>query len=178
MRVGENTGENTTMTIVDVSSFYIDLSVDELDIAQVKDGQVTQITLDALPDETISGRVTNVSPVATTSQQGTTSYKITVTLDPSDAPIRSGMSAAVQIVTSQKDDIILVPRRAVQAEGGTSYVLIPTQDEPTTPDQPASERRTVTIGLRNNESVEIVTGLKRGDKVLVQDVVSTLNPTS
>jgi HlyD family secretion protein len=177
MRVGESAGSNAIIVLTDLSSLHVDVPVDELDVALIDPGQPVRITLDALPDAEISGTVTNVAPIATRSDQGTTSYEVTIELDADTAGVLPGMTAVAQIITQQKSDALLVPRRAVQSEGGTSYVLIPT-DEPADPrtGEPASERREVTVGLSNNEFIEITSGLEPGEQVLVQDVVSTFNP--
>ncbi len=178
MQVGEAAGQTTTITLVDLSRFHIDVPIDELDVAQIESGQRANISLDALPAAEITGTVANIAPLAQRSDQGTTSYEATVDIDASSAAaVRPGMTAVVQIVTQQKDNALLVPRRAVQSENGKSYVLIP-QDGPADPrsNQPPSERREVTLGLSNSESVEITSGLQPGERVLVQDVVSTLGP--
>ncbi|MBX0326708.1 efflux RND transporter periplasmic adaptor subunit [Oscillochloris sp. ZM17-4] len=180
MNIGEPADGTAIIAIVDLSSFHIDVPIDELDIAQVQPGQRVQISLDALPGAEIGGAVDAIAPQATRSDQGTTTYAVTVKLDEGSAGVRPGMTAVVAIVTSQKDDTLLVPRRAVRAEGGKSYVLI--FDPAGKPEvsagsvQPASTRQEVTIGLSNSESVEILSGLQAGDEVLVQDVVSTFNP--
>jgi HlyD family secretion protein len=180
MRIGEPAEAGAIIALVDLSSFHVDVPVDELDIATVEPGQAVRVTLDALPNAEIGGTVTQIAPLATRSDQGTTTYAVTVMLDADSAGVRPGMTAVVQIVTSQKDDAVLVPRRAVRSEGGESFVLVPTGGAPeaTGPGQfaPASERRVVTIGLSNNEFVEILSGLEAGDEVLLQDVVSTFLP--
>jgi HlyD family secretion protein len=91
--------------------------------------------------------------------------------------VRPGMTAAAQIVTQHKDGIVLAPRRAVQSENGQSFVLIPKEGPvDRTTQTPANDRRPVTIGLSNSESVEITSGLKPGEKILLKDVVSTIVP--
>jgi len=184
MNIGEPADGTAMIAVVDLSSFHIDVPIDELDIAQVQPGQRVQISLDALAGAEIGGTVDSIAPQATRSEQGTTTYSVTVNLDKDSAGVRPGMTAVVAIVTSQKDGALLVPRRAVRTEGGKSYVLVfnPTGSPQmvmsggTATLQPASTRQEVDIGLSNSESVEILSGLKVGDKVLVQDVVSTFNP--
>lgn len=175
-----DSGVNSTnpgIVIADLSSFHVDVPVDELDVTQIKDGQTVRIALDALADKELTGKVTNVEPLAVQNERGTNTYKVTVAIDPSDATLRSGMTATVQIVTQSKPNAVLVPRRAVQTENGESYVLIP-KEGPADPQtqRPASERRLVTLGLSNAESIEVLSGLQAGEKVLVQDVVQTFNP--
>ncbi len=183
MRVGEPAGANAFITLVDVSSYHVDVPVDELDIAQVEIGQRAEISLDALPGQTIGGRVTTIAPQATRSETGTTSYTVTVTLDGGNPDVRPGMTAVVEIITAEKDNALLAPRRALRVEGGRSYVYVPDptlRSQPALPGQPAPPpgiRREVEVGLSNSEFIEILSGLNAGDEVLVQDVVSTFVPT-
>ncbi len=177
LKVGERAAENGVVTVVDQSNFHVDVPVDELDVALVQQGQSVRVSLDALPDKELNGTVTNIVPLATKSDQGTTTYEVTVSIDISDKTMRPGMTAAVQIVTLSKNDALLVPRRAVRLDNGKSYVLLPKPGglDPRT-GEPASERREVTLGLSNSEMIEITGGLKPGEQMLVQDVVSTFNP--
>jgi len=177
LRVGELAGENGVIAIADLSSFHIEVPVDELDIAQVHSGQPVKIALDALTGKELDGVVANVDPLATKSDKGTNTYQVTVEIKSADPAVRHGMTAVAQIVTQSKDAVVLVPRRAVQSENGQSYVLVPTSGQPDPQTQtPASERRSVKVGLSNSEFVEITDGLKAGEQVLVKDVVSTFNP--
>lgn len=180
MQVGEQADATAIIAIVDLSSFHVEVPVDELDIAQVEPGQRVEISLDALPEAEIGGTVTMIAPEATRSEQGTTSYAVTVTLDQGSAGVRPGMTAVVEIITAEKTDALLVPRRAVRNEGGKSYVLVPTGGPPTFTNtgqmEPASERREISLGLSNSEFVEVLSGLSAGEEILVQDVVSTFLP--
>lgn len=176
LRVGERAGQNGVIAIADLSSFHIDVPVDELDVAQVAAGQPVKIALDALPGKDLSGTVSAVDPLATRSDKGTNTYKVTVTIASADAGIKPGMTAVAQIVTQSKPNAVLVPRRAVQSENGQSFVLVPKAGQPDSSGTPASERRPVTLGLSNSELVEVTGGLRAGEQVLVKDVVSTVNP--
>jgi len=177
LHVGEHAGQDGVIAIADLTSFHITVPVDELDVAQIAQGQKVKIALDALPGKELDGVVSNVDPLATKSDKGTNTYKVTVAIKSADPAVRPGMTAAAQIVTQSKDGVVLVPRRAVQSENGQSYVLIPKAGQPDPATQtPASDRRPVQVGLSNSESVEITGGLKPGEQVLVKDVVSTFNP--
>jgi HlyD family secretion protein len=187
LRVGESASGSSTgagtndgvVVLADLSSFHIDVPVDELDVAQIAAGQSVRIALDALLDTELTGKVTNVEPLATRTDRGTNTYKVTVEIDSTATTLRSGMTATAQIVTQRKPAVVLVPRRAVQSDGGESYVLIPKDGPPDLQNRrPASERRNITIGLSNGEFVEITSGLQAGEQVLVQDVVQTFNPVN
>jgi HlyD family secretion protein len=177
LRVGERSGQEDAIAIADLSSFHIDIPVDELDVAQIKPGQSVKIALDALPGQDLTGTVTTIDPLATQTDKGTNTYTVAVTITGADPAVRPGMTAAAQIVTQHKEGIVLVPRRAVQSENGQSFVLIPKEGPIDRATQtPANDKRPVTIGLSNSESVEITSGLQPGEKVLVKDVVSTIMP--
>ncbi len=181
LRVGERSdtpsgSSNPAITIADVRQLQVKVPIDELDIAQVDIEQQVRVILDALPESNVTGTVTDIAPTADKSDQGTTTYAVTVALDAGDAPVRAGMTAVVEIVTLRKEDVVIVPRRAVQSEAGQSFVLLPSDGPPSQPGLPASERRAVQLGLSDREFVEIVSGLEPGDEVLVQDVVTTFNP--
>jgi RND family efflux transporter MFP subunit len=182
MQVGEPADATSIVAVVDLSSFHVDVPVDELDIASVEAGQRVQISLDALPGAEIGGTVTNIAPQATRSEQGTTTYEVTVTLNQNSEGVRPGMTAVVEIVTQEKPDAVLVPRRAVRSEGGRSYVYVPNPNAAPQPAAPGAEstppgdRREVQLGLSNAEFVEVLSGLSAGEAVFVPDVVSTFNP--
>lgn len=164
------------IAIADLRSLHVDVPVDELDVAQLRVGQQVQIALDALTGEDIAGTVTNIEPLATKNDKGTTTYKATVAISAANPAIKPGMTATVQIVTLKKDNVVLVPRRAVQADNQKSYVFIPRDGAPDpTTHVPAHERREVTLGLSNNDSIEITSGLAAGERVLTPDVVNTVN---
>lgn len=176
MQVGEPADGTASIAIVDLASYHVDLPIDELDIAQVQLGQRATIDVDALPGVSLGGTVSAIAPQATRSDSGTTTYEVTVTLDEDSLGVRSGMTAVVSIITEEKQDVVLAPRRAVRAEGGQSFVLVP-NDAPVAAGATPGERRPVELGLSNAEFVEIISGLEAGEQVLVQDVVSTFNPT-
>lgn len=177
LRVGESSTQRGVIAIADLSSFHVDVPVDELDVPQIAIGQQVRVGLDALPGQELSGTVTSIDPLATRSDRGTNTYKVKITIDPGGAPVRSGMTATVRVITQHKEGVVLVARRAVRSENGKNYVMIPADGPADLQKQlPAHRRQEVTLGLSNSEFVEIVSGLQEGDKVLVQDVVNTFNP--
>lgn len=177
MRLGERAGATAAIVVVDMRSFHIDVPVDELDIAQIRTGQTVIVQLDALLGREFNGAVATISPLATSTDRGTNTYEVTVALNEADPAIKPGMTASLQVVTERKENVVLAPRRAIQFDGGASYVLVPSADPAAAfnPAQPG-ERRTVTLGLSNNQSVEITSGLATGEQVLVPDIVQTFNP--
>ncbi|HMP41006.1 MAG TPA: HlyD family efflux transporter periplasmic adaptor subunit [Roseiflexaceae bacterium] len=183
LRVGERAGTTGRIVIVDMGGFYVDVPVDELDIAQIRIGQPATIALDALLDSNLNGTVTTIAPLADRSERGTNTYAVTVVIEAASAEVRPGMTATVQIVTQRKESVVLAPRRAIRTENGQTYVLIPAASGGAAPALGAmpgtepGERRPVVTGLSNSRQVEIISGLAAGDQVYVPDIVQTFNPT-
>jgi HlyD family secretion protein len=110
-------------TLVDISQLHIDVLVDELDIANIEVGQTAEITLDALEGTVLTGTVTSVSPQGIL-LQGIVTYDVEVGLDETDALIRLGMSADVEIQVAVLDSVLTVPRRAIHRNDELGEYLI------------------------------------------------------
>jgi HlyD family secretion protein len=91
------TGTQAAISVVDVSSLHVDARISDVDIGKVQIGQAAEIQADALPDQTFKGKVTYVSPTATTTGTIRT-YLVRVSIDNQEG-LRSGMSARVDLAT-------------------------------------------------------------------------------
>lgn len=127
-----NNGDNvqsgkSILSIVDVSSFKINVQVDELDIAKVKQGQKAEIKIDAIKDKTFEGTVEEISPVGTTTNNITT-YNVSIGIkEPSGVKI--GMSANVNILVESKKGVLTIPVEALMDRDGKKYVMVPLEDK-------------------------------------------------
>jgi len=105
------------MTVSDMSEIETEVEVDETDIAQVKLGQEAEISVDAYPDTTFKGKVTEIGHTARVSGLGTqdqvTNFMVKVMLLDEVPSIRPGMSASVDITTDSRIDVLNVPIQAV-----------------------------------------------------------------
>ncbi|MBX0328011.1 HlyD family efflux transporter periplasmic adaptor subunit [Oscillochloris sp. ZM17-4] len=179
--VGISTGDSATagtIDMIDASKMYIDISLGESDVSQVKPGMDVALTFDAVPDVAINGVIDTVAPVATVTQNVVT-YPVRVSFDPGSAPIRVGMTASGTIVTKQISDAILVPSRAIQTRGSTSLVQV--QQAPGQPSVPVR----VETGLSANGQTEILscvdTGsqcLRAGDTLVISAATTTTGGTT
>ena len=149
------------VVVTDLSRFHLDILVDEIDIGKLSEGQPVNVTLDALPDEVISGHIDRISPTPVSSG-GITSYKVTVVVDETTAPLRSGLSATASITTDELRDVVLVPNRAIQIDrtSGRAFVEkivngIPTNTE-------------VQLGARNEQYSQILSGVEAGDELAIR----------
>ncbi|MBN1920652.1 MAG: efflux RND transporter periplasmic adaptor subunit [Anaerolineae bacterium] len=121
IEVGGN-ASGTAIVLGDLDVLEVEITLDENDVVQVSAGQVATITLDAFDDLTLYGVVATVAPVATV-QSGVALYPVRVVLDPTDAAVRIGMTADVEIVTVNIEEALLIPLNAVQNFSGRVVVL-------------------------------------------------------
>ncbi|MCS6773759.1 MAG: efflux RND transporter periplasmic adaptor subunit [Thermoflexales bacterium] len=165
VKVGETVGTQPIVTVVDTSLFHIDITVDEIDIAKVSEGQEVNITLDSLPGVTVKGKVKRISPVSRV-VNGVVSYDVRVDIGETEAPLRSGMTANASIILERREDVLLVPNWAIRRdrESGKTFVTRRVGDQ-------VSEVE-VKLGLRNESFTEVVSGLNPGDVILAPRVGS------
>ncbi len=142
----------------------------EIDIVNVKVGQPATITLNALPNMTLTGKVSQVDSLGTVSQ-GVVSYNVQVALDAPNSTVKPGMSDSIAVVTTVKQDVLLVPSSAVTTRQGTSSVKVMGANGVPTTTQ-------VTIGLSNSTMTEIVSGLNEGDNVVTQTIAKPTTTTT
>ena len=156
---GSTASGTAVVTLEDPKSVRIDATVDETDVTKMAVGQQATVTFDALPDQQLQGKVISVAPSGTTSQ-GVVSYLISVGINALDKPLPAGMSATLSIVTDRKDNVLLVPNRAIRTQGGNKVVDVMTPDKKT-------ETRSVQTGTSNDQSTQIVSGLQEGNQVVI-----------
>ena len=150
----------TVATIQDVSDLTVEVTIPASSVGKLSTGMQCNITSDATGDATITGTLTRIDPVA--NEEG--SFGATVTVNGSDTGLLIGISAQVEIVISEKDDIFTVPRDAVGThDDGSSYVLRKTGGEGV---DMTFEEVDVTTGDSNDYYIEISgDGLNEGDVI-------------
>jgi HlyD family secretion protein len=159
--VSTMTYANPAISLVDPSRIEMNGVIDEVDIAQVKLGQEADIVLDALPDKKLKGKVTFISQIGTV-EAGVVGYDTTVTLENPDEELRDGMSATAEIILERRDDVLLIPNRAIRGSTENPVVVVATDGQ--------VEERQVTLGLSDGISTEVLSGLKEGERVVVVPV--------
>ncbi len=163
VKVGEQVGAGglkPAAVVSDLSSFHIDVGIDENNIGALQDQQPVVITVDALPDQTLTGRVDYLAPTAT-DNSGVVTYKVIISLDKTDQPVRGGMSANADIITDVRDNVLIVPNWTIRIDRqtGKSYVYVQRGDK--------VEEIEIVTGLRNANESEVVSGLNEGEVLVV-----------
>jgi len=144
------------ISLVDTSEIEMPGFIDEIDIAIVKVGQAANITLDALPDEEVKGRVAFISPVGTI-RAGVVSYDTIITLENPVEELRDGMTATAEVIIERRDDVLFIPNKAIRGTWENPKVLVLVNEQ--------VEEREITLGLTDGINTEVLSGLEEGEKV-------------
>lgn len=127
-----NAAGTSIVTLGDVSRMYVDVAVDETDIASIYVGGNVDIVFDAFPDRDFQGKVTKINPQGVVEQNVTTIH-VRVEVDNSAegfSQLKPEMNATCDFVESEATDVITVPSEAIQTEGEESYVEVATGGKP------------------------------------------------
>jgi len=155
----------------DLTKMQIEASVVEADIAKVKEGQTVEFSVDSFPDDVFYGLVTQVRNEAVTTSNVVT-YEVIIEINNKDLLLKPGMTANVSIITSEKDNVLLAPNKAlrfyVTDENGETKrykdkgIWVLQNGEP--------KRIVVSTGVSDDENTEVSgAGLNENTDVIVED---------
>ncbi len=144
----------TAQTVFTMSDrLIVQANVDETDLSHVQLGQAVDITFDSFPDAHLTGKVHEIAYDATTVNNVTT-YLVNIYLDHTPAYVRSGISANVYLLISDRPDVLHIPTDAITPEGTVLVVTGPGEDP--TP-------RPISVGQTDGTWTEVLSGLNEGD---------------
>ncbi len=182
INVGDNVSSGTTIGTFITQQKVADITLNEVDVAKIKIGDKATLTFDAIDNLSISGKVSSIDLVGTVSQ-GVVSYNVKIVFDTQDERIKSGMSVSAAIITNSKQDIIVAPTSAIKTQGNISYVdVVPketktTDSSGTTLDTTPTQQQ-VEIGISDDTSTEIISGLNEGDKIVTKTISGSTAKTT
>jgi HlyD family secretion protein len=166
--------ESYVIRLVNTKDWKMDGVVDEVDIYKVKVGQEAIITVDALPNAEMRGKVTFISPFGTQTA-GVVEFPVIISLEPSSVVAtleavgakedekKGGLTATADIIVEKHENVLLVPNRSVKGSPGNYYVEVVTDEEKVT-----TEKRPVTLGAQSEQFSEVISGLSEGEKIIVE----------
>jgi HlyD family secretion protein len=147
--------------LIDPSRMELSAQVEEIDVAGVKLGQSAVISVDAWPDERLEGVVTLVSLVPNI-EAGLVQYKVKISFDvPPGLDLKIGMSATADIIIQQRENVLLVPERAIERDSqGKPMVWVKLNEQ--------IEPRSIITGISDGLQTEVLSGLGEGEIVMVK----------
>ncbi|MEO1259814.1 MAG: efflux RND transporter periplasmic adaptor subunit [Bacteroidota bacterium] len=144
-------------TIMDYSRMYVDVNLPENTMMEIKTGQKVQITNYSLPNDTLSGTITEMSPAI---DINTRTYLAKVRFNNPKLLIRPGMFVKTLIKVSEKNNILVIPKEVVISDQRGKRVFV-VQDN-------TAFERIVETGMENEEMIEVVSGLEENDRLVVK----------
>lgn len=184
---GSDFNEDVVMTLAALHTMEVKIEVGEHEVVHLRDGQQSEIRIDALEGEAFSGRVVEIAQKALIrnpgTEQETTSFPVTVALDSRPTLVYPGMSAEVRIIADERDSTLTVPVQAVtvRPEASLPDAAPPTEGQKLTGprrgeafakvvfvvdgDNKAHARR-VKTGISSDTEVEVLEGLEEGAKII------------
>ncbi|MBW7572231.1 efflux RND transporter periplasmic adaptor subunit [Caproiciproducens faecalis] len=154
------------VTIAKTSAVSLSVSLSEEDVTDLSIGQDAEITLTSYEGQTFPATVESIAASPSRSGSASVTYAVTAKMtDSNTKKVFVGMSGEVEFIKKQKKDVLYVSDQAITFENGVSSVLVKNADGTTT-------KTTVTTGFSNGQYVEIVSGLKEGETVLVESAVT------
>jgi RND family efflux transporter MFP subunit len=158
------------MTVVDIDNPWVEIQIDEVDIAVVKLGQRARFTTDAFPDQEFYGRITWINKKAELKKVGgrvrmdeeDLIFRGKVEFEDGRNILRSGMSVYAEIITGEKKDVLVVPREAVTLREGKRVVYVIRNNR--------AWQKEVEMGIKDAERVEILKGLTAGQSVAISNL--------
>jgi len=150
------------LQIPNTSQMAVDVEVHEVSVDKVRPGQKARITVDAFPDKMFVGEVLTVAPLPTPQRWINPDLKVystEVSIEGTHKSLRPGMSAKVEIIVAELHDVINIPVQAVANRNGSKVCYVADSGEP--------RQQKVKTGQFNETFIEIISGLKTGQKVLL-----------
>ena len=179
-----NSTGTSIVQLGDISRMYVDVQVDETDIASVDVDQKVDITFDAYNATPFEGKVIKIQPAAVVDQNVTTVH-VRVEVDNAATAFRllkPGLNATCEFIVKKKPDVLSVPNESLKTDAdGNRYVEVAEGGKPAPGDKDGEAdpnlligcrvvKKPVEIGLEGNDTTEIVSGLKENDRVITQTV--------
>ena len=156
--IGASVGTDASVfKIINLSSVWIDANVFEKDLPRVRNGQQVKVTTTAFPGTTFSGKVIFINSVVDPDSR---TVKVRTEVPNPDGRLKPDMFANVEIITDVNSTALSVPQSAVLDDSGKSIVFVAEGN--------TYKPRQVQVGIKNGDRVEIIDGLKSGDKVVVK----------
>lgn len=151
------------MTLGDVSEVYVLGKVDEADIGKVYFDQPARISVESFKDKKYEGRVTKISPLGK-EKDNVTTFEVRVSIVNPGGELKANMTANAEIILEEKKGVLLIPESAViYDKDRNASVEVPDANA-----EKGKRKVAVKLGISNGVKTEILSGIKEGDKVILQ----------
>ncbi len=151
------------MTEGDTTQVYVQGKVDEADIAHVYLNQPARIKVESFRDRVFNGKVTKISPLGV-EKDNVTTFEVRVSIDNPGGLLKANMTANAEIMLDEHKGVLTVPENAVIYDNQKNATV----EVPDKSRKEGKRKIPVKVGLSNGSVTEVVSGLKEGDQVVLQ----------
>ncbi|HUR37711.1 MAG TPA: efflux RND transporter periplasmic adaptor subunit [Terriglobales bacterium] len=151
------------MTVGDTHEVFVKGKVDESDIGKVYLGQTARIKVESFKDKTFDGKVTKISPMGV-EKDNVTTFEVRVSITNPGGELKAAMTANAEIILEEHKNVLHIPEGAlIYDKDKKASVEVP---DPKAPE--GKKKVAVTVGISNGSKTELLSGLKKDDKVILQ----------
>ncbi len=151
------------MTIGDTSEVYVKGKVDESDIGKVYLGQPARIRVETFKDKTFTGHVTKISPMGV-EKDNVTTFEVRVSINNPGGELKAEMTANAEIILDEHKNVLMIPEGAILYDKDKKA----STEVPDPKAKDGKRKVALTIGISNGAKTEVLSGLKEGDQVVLQ----------
>ncbi len=154
------------VTLMNYQKLYMEVNLPEKNFAILKVNQIARITHYTLPEDTLSGKITQLSPAI---NEGSRTFKATLLINNPKTVMRPGMFVKADIIVARKDSAIVIPKDIILSKqrGKTVFIV----------QRGAAMERTISTGLENPDEVEVIRGLNPNDRLIINGFETLGNQT-
>ena len=151
------------MTLGDTSEVYVKGKVDESDIGKVYLGQPARIRVETFKDKTFTGKVTKISPMGT-EKDNVTTFEVRVSINNPGGELKAEMTANAEIILDEHKNVLMIPEGAILYDKDKKA----STEVPDAKAKDGKRKVALNIGISNGAKTEVLSGLKEGDQVVLQ----------
>lgn len=166
---------STILKIEDRTKMRVKLAVNEIDVARLKIGQEATVVIDALQNQKFNGKISKIAParqetagqVAQVGSDSVVKYEVEILLNESSKELKSGMSAKCTMNSAKRTNVVFLPIEYVEKKDDKYYAAKGNFDPKTK--KTTKERIELKVGLVASSRIEVLSGVKKGDKIVKPD---------
>ncbi|HXK61915.1 MAG TPA: efflux RND transporter periplasmic adaptor subunit [Acidobacteriota bacterium] len=156
-------GATPVLTLGDMNDVYVKGEVSEIDIGKVKLGLPARITVETYKDKVFHGNVYKIAPLGK-EKDNVISFEVRVSVDNHEGLLLANMSANAEIILEEHKDVLIVPEGALIYDGARKTFV----EVPDATSENGRKRIPVELGITTGTKAEVLSGLKEGDRVILQ----------
>ena len=143
--------------LMNYNKMFMEINLPEKNMQILKTGQLARITNYVTPDDTLTGKITEISPALSTE---TRTFKLKIMIDNPELKLRPGMFVKSDIIIEKKDSVIVIPKKYILSRNNAKKIFVV--------EKSTAHERILETGLENNLNIEVIKGLEVNEKLVTK----------